>query len=82
MADTSGFDWMRVLVIVATGIAAALGVQANPSARPDDVRSVVREEVQPLRDAIGQVRAEQHTQALRLHHLEARLPTAASPVAL
>lgn len=86
MSDSTSFDWVRVVLVIATGIAAALGVQAAPAAKPDDVRGVVREEVAPLRVAIENVTYQQQAQAARLLNVEQRLtlpaalPASASPV--
>lgn len=47
--------WLKVAIAVLTGLAAALGVQSTPAARPDDVASVVRQELAPVRQSVDQL---------------------------
>lgn len=48
-------NWLKVAIAVLTGLAAALGVQSSPAARPDDVAQVVRSELAPVRASVEQL---------------------------
>ncbi len=77
---------IKVALVVVTGLAAALGVQLNPAARPADVTQALREEIAPLRSEVQRLADGQAAQGARLSRLEAvvafPLPAAPSPVAL
>ena len=47
--------WFKLALAVLTGVAAALGVQSTPAARPADVASVVREELAPVKASVDQL---------------------------
>jgi hypothetical protein len=47
--------WLKLAIALLTGVAAALGVQSTPAARPADVAAVVREELAPVRASVDQL---------------------------
>lgn len=64
-------NWLKIGVAILTGIAAALGVQMSPAAKPEDVGAVVRAELAPLRVQVDHIERHQDEQDKRLTNVEA-----------
>ena len=67
---------LQVAVVILTACAAALGVQVNPGAKPQEVASVVREELAPLKQQVSELATAQQIQGLRLAKVEVQLSLA------
>lgn len=48
-------NWLKVAIAILTGIAAAIGAQVSPAARPSDVSAAVREELAPLKVQVEKI---------------------------
>ena len=68
---TNADTWLKLSFAVITAVAAALGVQLSPAARPADVADVVRLELAPLKTQVDHIAAEQDDQRKRLTKVEA-----------
>jgi hypothetical protein len=69
---------IQIAIVVLTACAAALGVQINPAAKPQEVAQVVRDELQPLKQQVSDLATAQQAQGLRLAKVEVQLSIAHS----
>ena len=67
---TSTENIVKIAFTILTGIAAALGVQMSPAARPEDVSAVVRDALDPLKTKVDLIAVEQGKQGDRLTKVE------------
>ena len=72
---------LQIAAVVFTALAAAVGVQINPAAKPADVQQVMREELAPLKAQVTDLATAQNAQGLRLAAVELRLAHVATATA-
>ena len=74
----SAETWLKLGFALVTGIAAVLGVQLSPAAKPEDVSAVVRSELAPLKIKVDSIAEKQDAQERRLTAVESKLSSDAT----